>query len=176
MYYTEADISGKKRFKGGEAPSAKVYSYDDQEMIIGMIAVNVQLLVSLYSLDEQNCKDIINKFEMNFKDESKLNINVVVKNSFEDIKNFNLENKIVKIEILQDTKSSFSQKFGVLLKDDKYVNNMANGLFLIDKEGEIKYAEYFDSLDESQLDKLISIVKDVINFKPKGHVHENWMG
>jgi len=140
--YTNENIQGKRRVNGGEAPSARVYLDRSNQHIIGMMAVNVQLIVSLYSIEEENCKEIIVDLEEYFKDEKKLNLIFVVKNSFEVIEAFKIKNNIVRSIIVQDSKDDFGKKFGVMLNQDEFKEHMANGVFIIDKEAQIKYRNH----------------------------------
>ena len=61
--YTQESITGKQRKVGGEAPSSRVFTSETDEIIIGMMAANVQLLVSAFSLKDEKSKSIINTTE-----------------------------------------------------------------------------------------------------------------
>lgn len=176
MNYNCDELLGKQRKKGGEAPSARVYKSESEDMIIGMMAVNTQLLLSLYSLEDEDCVKIIQQFEEVFKDEKRLNPIVVVKDDFETIEQFKKDNNIERFLITRDSKGDFSKRFGVGLDDSKYPNKMASALFIIDKEAELKFVNYFNCVEKFELMKSIEIINEVINFKQKGHTHENWMG
>lgn len=175
MYKLE-ELTGKQRKVGAEAPSARVFAAQNDEMIIGMMAVNVQLLVSVFSLKDENSKMLINTLEEKFKTTKKLNLIVVVKNSFEDITTFQGINNITKIEIVQDSNGDFAKRFGVGLESKNFKENLGNAVFVVDKEAELKYANYPLTFEANQIDKIYDITMETVNFKQKGHSHENWMG
>lgn len=173
MKYTPSDVSGKQRIVKSEAPSVKVFVTDNTPSIIGMMAENVQLLVSIYTLEES--QDFL-VFLDNALEDEKLNFYVISKESFETIENFTCKNQFKKIQIAQDSKGDFAKKFGVGLEAEGFENNLAYGAFVIDKEGEFKYVSYFLKPSEKESSILVEKTKESINFKLKGHVHENWMG
>jgi thiol peroxidase len=175
MYKLE-ELTGKQRKVGGEAPSARVFAAQNDEMIIGMMAVNVQLLVSVFSLKDENSKIFINTLEEKFKTTKKLNLIILVKNSFEDITTFQETNNITKTEIAQDTNGDFAKRFGVDLESENYQENLGNAAFVIDKEAELKYVSYPLTFEANQIDEIYNITIQTVNFKEKGHSHENWMG
>jgi thiol peroxidase len=54
---------------------------------------------------------------------------------------------------------------------------IAKSIFIIDKEGLIKYKEIPSNIETSfDLEKFKTMLLEVVNFKQKGHTHENWMG
>ena len=54
---------------------------------------------------------------------------------------------------------------------------IANSIFIIDKEGLIKYKEIPSDLDDDfNIEQFDLSLNEVVNFKAKGHSHENWMG
>lgn len=69
--------------------------------------------------------------------------------------------------ILNDFKD-FSLKFGVNINEDM----IANSIFIIDKEGVMKYKEIPLDLE----DDFSFCLNEIVTFKPIGHTHENWMG
>ena len=174
--YTQESITGKQRKVGGEAPSSRVFTSLNDEIIIGMMATNVQLLVSVFSLQDEKSKAIVKTLESYFKDTKKLNFVVVVNNSFEEIENFKKENEITKAVITQDKNGDFAKRFGVGLEGDNFSENLANGTFIIDKEAELKGVSYFTGLNENELTTICELTMESVNYKEKGHSHENWMG
>lgn len=169
MSYTDDMRSGKQRKAGSEAPSIKVFTNTGETCIIGMIAQNVQLLVSVYTLEEQ--KDLLSKLEESFCEQKKLNLYVVTKESFNSIESFLNDNSFEKINILQDNSGDFGKKLGVTLDSI----HLANGAFVIDKEGKFTYVSYFTNTNDEKIEEIIEKTNETINFKPKGHAHENWM-
>jgi thiol peroxidase len=67
----------------------------------------------------------------------------------------------------------FCSKFGVLIDS----SICAKSAFIIDKEGEIVYIQIPEDIDnEFELEELDAQIQAAIDFKRKGHTHENWMG
>lgn len=157
--------------KGGEAPAAKVYDIGANEQIVGMIAVNIQLIVSLKSLEDSYCVEALKALDSAFANTQKLSLSVVV-GATEEIKAFAEQNQLQKAGLYSDKDGSFAKRFGVAFED----GNFCNAFFIVDKEGELKLAKYI-AKDETSLDiaDVIETTNDWINYKPKGHVHENWM-
>lgn len=146
-----------------EAPAAKVY-FENGDKVVGMIAVNVQLLI--YTDKLESIKGILSECENVFKQESKLTCIVVSSDSFDVIESFVSDNSIIKIEFYKDSQSQFKTRFKI--KDESI------GVFLVDKEGILEYVYYGDS---ASLDtkNIIQNAVELANRKQKGHTHENWM-
>jgi len=111
-----------------EAPAAKVY-FENGEKVIGMIAVNVQLLI--YTDKLESIKAVLSECEKAFKQESKLTCVVVSNDRFDVIENFAGDNSIIKVELYKDSQAQFKARFKIL--DDGL------GVFLVDKEGILEY-------------------------------------
>ncbi len=156
---------------GSEAPAVKVYDIQGEGQIIGMIAVNVQLLVYLNSLTDSLSASMVKALDEAFKDAKKLNIGVVVKEEA-SIATFVKEHTLASagFSLYADKDGSFAKKFRV-----ESGNSFCNAFFIVDKEGEIKLAYYSYNNDYVALDEIIGETKSWVAYKPKGHVHENWM-
>lgn len=157
--------------KGGEAPAAKVFDIGGNEQIVGMIAVNIQLIVSLKSLQDSYCMEALMALDRAFATTQKLSLSVVV-GANEEIKTFATQNQLQKVALYNDKADNFAKRFGVAFEDGSF----CNAFFVVDKEGELKLAKYI-AKEETVLDiaDVIETTNDWINYKPKGHVHENWM-
>ena len=54
---------------------------------------------------------------------------------------------------------------------------LAKSIFIIDKEGVIKYKQIPSNIETSfDLEEFKEKLSETVNFKQKGHSHENWMG
>lgn len=151
-----------------EAPAVRVKMLNDETKIIGMMAPKVQIMIAL-----PNIKDFNNGlFDalMKFKEQS---IMYIITSSDTAIINktnamFNLHKGFISNDFIE-----FSQKFGLSMSDEF----LAKGIFIIDKEGVFKYIEIPNNVEKNFDLKLFSAALDeTVNFKAKGHVHENWMG
>lgn len=172
--YQLSQVEGKKRKINGEAPSVKVCLNDSEESIIGMIAINVQLIISVYSLHEEAINDYLLFIDKELSSYKKLNFYIITKESFEDISSF--QQKLSKAIVLQDKENDFGKKFGVLLDNNRFKTNLAYSFCIIDKEGIIKYIEYPLEISHNICEELVTKTIQVVEFKQKGHIHENWMG
>jgi len=146
-----------------EAPAAKVY-FENGEKVVGMIAVNVQLLVYANGIDE--IQNMLLECETAFKKEAKLTFIAVCNDSLQDIESFVSENFLIKTEIYQDTQSQFQTRFKI--PDDGL------GVFLVDKEGILEYVYYGDKAS-MDIKTIVQNAIELANRKQKGHTHENWM-
>ncbi|QOG11276.1 hypothetical protein [Arcobacter sp. FWKO B] len=146
-----------------DAPAAKVY-FESGEKVVGMIAVNVQLLIYVDSID--SIKDSLCECENAFKHESKLSCVVVCNDELNAIESFATQNNLTKLEIYKDSQKQFQIRFKIT---DENI-----GVFLVDKEGILEYVYYGDS---ASLDtkNIIQNAVELANRKQKGHTHENWM-
>lgn len=172
--YQLSKLQGKKRTIKGEAPSARVFLSNSEETIIGMIAINVQLIISVYSLQETQINELLLFMDKELSAYKKLHFYIITKESFEEIASF--QKKLSKAIVLQDTLNDFGKKFGVLLDDSELTTNLAYSFCIIDKEGIIEYVEYPLEISKNLSLELVQKTIQAVNFKPKGHIHENWMG
>lgn len=150
----------KERKVGSEAPACRVTMLDGETRVIGMMAPKVQVMVTLANSFDLNAAllGILTKYK------ERANIYIISASE--------LDNEFDPAATSYDFKD-FTLKYGVNIDDAK----CAKSLFIIDKEGEILYKEVLATLmDEFELQKFESELEAAINFKKKGHVHENWMG
>jgi thioredoxin-dependent peroxiredoxin len=153
-------LGKKERKVGSEAPAVRVKMLNGETKVIGMMAENVQCMITLahsYDLNE-SLLNVINKHK------EKANIYVVSSSELETT----YDEAMSSIEF-----KDFSSKFGVNIDDD----TCAKSIFIINKDGEIEYKEVLaDLVSEFDLAKLDEELDAAIKFKKKGHTHENWMG
>jgi thiol peroxidase len=141
---------------------------DGESKVIGMMAPKIQVMITTPNIKDYNngLHDILKKFQ------SKILVYIITTSSKDDIKKvasvFNLDEGTVSNDF-----NKFSLKFGVNLNESL----VAKSLFIIDKEGVIKYKEIPSNAEyKLNLDEFETSLEEVINFKVKGHTHENWMG
>jgi len=161
-------LKAKDRKVESEAPAVKVKMLNNEEKVIGMMAPKIQIMISMPNIKDYNngLHDILKKFE------SKLLIYIITNNSIQECEKIKDAFNIDSAFISNDFKN-FSLKFGVNLNDDL----LAKSIFIIDKEGIIKYKEIPSNCEYSvDLDEFETKLEEVVNYKAKGHVHENWMG
>jgi thiol peroxidase len=166
---TLPQISKKRRIVGNEAPSIKIFTDTTTNIIAGMIAINVQLLMSTKDITDEAFIAMLTNLISSYDDNPKVNIVIIVNSSFDEIDNSKNNFECNNIVIAQDTNGDFAKKYG-----NSDSGDLLNTMFIVDKEGMLVYACY-DIYEESAFENGIKILTETINFKPKGHTHENWM-
>lgn len=168
-YKNETFILGKKdRALESEAPAVRVKMINGETKVIGMMAPKTQVMITLPCIKAYNnaLHNILNEFS------SKITTYIVTKSGDENIQKVKEVYEIEDDSISNDFKD-FSLKFGVNINDEL----IAKSIFIIDKEGVIKYKQIPSNIETSfDLDEFKASLEEVVNFKRKGHVHENWMG
>lgn len=168
-YKNKAYTLGKKdRNVEGEAPAVRVKMLNDEVKVIGLMAPAVQVMITLNDVNKYNA-DI---HEVITTTKRKVNAYIITTSSSEEIEDIAEKFALDKSFIANDFKD-FSLKFGVNIDDSM----VANSIFVIDKEGVIKYKEIpADLEDDFKIEDFSLTLNEVVNFKPTGHTHENWMG
>ena len=168
-YKNKAYTLGKKDRKiEGEAPAVRVKMANDETKVIGLMAPSVQVMISLNDVNKYNS----DMHEVITTTRRKVNAYIITPSDLEQIEDIAEKFALDKGFISNDFKD-FSLKFGVNI-DDMMV---ANSIFVIDKEGVIKYKEISADLeDDFKIEDFSITLNEVVNFKPTGHTHEKWMG
>lgn len=153
----------KKRLKGAEAPAVRLKNREG-EIIVGMMAVNNQLLISASALGET-----LSLIEETVNDLPRLEAYVISSFSMDEIEAFKKLHAFEKVEFISDQEKLFAKKYGAIDENE----NVTNAFFLIDREGVIQASEYF----EEKIDpaKVVNPTVLLAHEKKKGHSHENWM-
>jgi thiol peroxidase len=168
-YKNKAYTLGKKeRNIEGEAPAVRVKMADNETKVIGLMAPAVQVMITLNDVNKYN-SDL---HEVITTTKRKVNAYIITTSDMEQIEDVVEKFALDKGFISNDFKD-FSLKFGVNIDDSM----IANSIFVIDKEGVIKYKEIpADLEDDFKIEDFSITLNETVNFKPKGHTHENWMG
>jgi thioredoxin-dependent peroxiredoxin len=165
---TTYTLGKKDRVVEGEAPAVRVKMINDEVKVIGLMAPSVQVMITLNDISKYSSEldKIINTTKR------KVNAYIITSSNDKQIENMEEKFEIDKNFISKDFKD-FSLKFGVNIDDSM----IADSIFIIDKEGVIKYKEIPSDLDDDfNIEQFALTLNEVVNFKPKGHSHENWMG
>lgn len=156
----QKQLQKNERKIGSEAPAISLKMQSGEEKVIGMLATKVQVMITLpfHNSLSDALANIITKYQ------EKAFIYVI-------------SSEVLKKELnLGYTSVDFAElakKFGVYI-DEKLC---AKALFIINKEGQFVYKEITSDVEnEFDLETFESKLDEAINFKQKGHVHENWMG
>lgn len=162
------ELQKKIRKVGGEAPSVRLKVESGETKVVGMMADKIQVFITLANINDfnQGFKDIITEFE------NRTFFYIVTSSStskvFQTINKYDLDKGSISSEF-----SDFSMKFGVNIEDKM----VANSIFIINKDGEFTYIEIpLNISDKLDLDMFKVKLKEAVEFKKKGHTHENWMG
>lgn len=168
-YKNKAYTLGKKDRKiEGEAPAVRVKMANDETKVIGLMAPSVQVMITLNDVNKYNS----DMNEVITTTKRKVNAYIITTSDLEQIEDIAEKFALDKGFISNDFKD-FSLKFGVNIDDTM----VANSIFVIDKEGVIKYKEISADLeDDFKIEDFSITLNEVVNFKPTGHTHENWMG
>ena len=168
-YKNKSYALGKKDRKiEGEAPAVRVKMLDNETKVIGLMAPSVQVIITLNDVNKYNS----DMHEVITTTKRKVNAYIITTSDTEQMEDIAEKFAIDKGFISNDFKD-FSLKFGVNIDDSM----IANSIFVIDKEGVIKYKEIpADLEDEFKIEDFSITLNETVNFKPKGHTHENWMG
>ena len=153
-------LQKKDRRLGSEAPAVKVKMISGEQKVIGMMADKVQVMITL-PYANSFCSSL---YEILKKYKEKANIYLFSPESFI----YDVDDGFASMDF-----ESFSLKYGVYID----TTICAKSAFIIDKEGEIVYIEIPKNIGGIfDLDALDKEIQKAIDFKRKGHVHENWMG
>ena len=161
-------LGKKERNIEGEAPAVRVKMLNGETSVIGLMAPAVQVMITLNDVSKYTSA----LHEVITTTKRKVNAYIITTSSSEDMEKVAEEFTIDKGFISNDFKD-FSLKFGVNIDDSM----IANSIFVIDKEGIIKYKEIPTDLESDfNIEDFSLTLNETVNFKPKGHTHENWMG
>ena len=168
-YKKENYLLGKRERKlESEAPAVRVKMLIDETKVIGMMAPKIQIMISFPSINSYNngLHNILEEYK------TKIVVYTITNSNIASIKKVKNAYSIDEGFISNDFKN-FSLKFGVNINDEL----MAKSIFVIDKEGVIKYIEIPSDIESSfDLKTFKEKLEETVNFKQKGHSHENWMG
>lgn len=168
-YKKEVFTLGKKDRKiDSEAPAVRIKMVGGDTKVIGMMADKTQVMITLPCIKAYNngLHNILQEYA------SKSIVYIITKSSNENLEKVKSAYEIDDNHISNEFKD-FSLKFGVNMSDEL----LAKSIFIIDKEGVIKYKQIPSNIETSfDLEEFKNSLHEVVNFKQKGHTHENWMG
>jgi thiol peroxidase len=176
VHATPTALEGKEVNVGREAPSARITKLDGSKNVIGMIAPNTQLIISIPSLKTEVCSLGAKKFNELVKQFKKLDTIMVTTDDIEFVKEYVKNENINSAELVIDADLNFAKKYGLLIKEGKLKNRLARAVYIIDCEGLIAYKELVGEIvNEVNYDACVEAVHKILNKEKNGHTHENWM-
>ncbi|RXJ68551.1 hypothetical protein CRV08_06900 [Halarcobacter ebronensis] len=161
-------LGQKERKVETEAPAVRVEMLNNETKVIGMMAPKIQVLITLPCIKAYNnaLHNILQEYS------SKLVIYIITKSANENIEKIKAD-YLLDEGFISNNFKDFSLKFGVNIND----NLLAKSIFVVDKEGIIKYIQIPSNIETSfDLEEFKTELQKIVNFKQKGHTHENWMG
>jgi len=178
VHGTPTELMGKDVKVGGEAPAARITKLDGSKNVIGMIAPDAQLLISIPSLKTEVCSLGAKKFNELIAEYKKLSTIMITTDDIDFVKDFTQKEGIDNAEIVVDVDRNFAKKYGLLISEGKLKDKLARAVFVIDREGVLSYKEVVgEVVDEVDYESCIAAVKEASAIvKDGGHTHENWMG
>lgn len=166
----EVELLKKEKKVGSEAPAGRVKKRDGSESVIGMIAPTMQLLITIPTLNNPNIIQELKDMNEYLTKMKKLKAYIITTSN----ENLDLVSDLTNLEFVFDDSATLISSFGVKLAESEYKS--ANALFVVDKEGVIKYIEITkDIFDKLSSENLASAIDKILADRKKGHVHENWM-
>lgn len=165
---TSYTLGKKDRVIETEAPAVRIKMANNEVKVIGLMAPAIQVMITLNDISMYSSKihEVINSTKRN------IYAYIITTSNDEQIEDL-VENLALNKGFISNEFKDFSLKFGVNINDSMIVNS----IFVIDKEGVIKYKEIPADLDDDfNIEQFSISLNEVVNFKPKGHTHENWMG
>jgi thiol peroxidase len=153
------ELQKKQREVGSEAPAVKLKMLNNEEKVIGMMADKVQVIITLPFSHSLN--DEINNLIHRYRDKA----NVYLVSS--DFYSYKVNKNYSSMDF-----ETISLKFGVYIND----RICAKSIFIINKDGQIVYKDILQNIGSDFNTKVFEeALNHAINFKKKGHTHENWM-
>jgi thioredoxin-dependent peroxiredoxin len=169
IYKKETYTLGKKdRAIESEAPAVRITMLNDETKVIGMMADKTQIMITLPCIKAYNnsLHNILQEYS------SKSTVYIVTKSNDDNLEKVK-EDYDIDSGFISNEFKNFSLKFGVNIDDELF----AKSIFIIDKEGVIKYKQIPSNIESSfDLGEFKDKLHETVNFKQKGHTHENWMG
>ncbi len=171
-------LVGKEQRIGAEAPAVRVVDTNGQEIIVGMIADKPQIFIVVPSLKTEVCSMGAKRFnELLAEYKDKAIAYIVSTDDIEVTSSFESANCITNAKLITDKKLEFGAKYGVQIGEGILKDKLARAIFVVDKEGIIKYIEIVGEIvDESNYERAMEALAIVCKPPKKGaHHHENWM-
>lgn len=176
VHGTPTPLLGKKIAIGSEAPAARITQLDGTQNVIGMIAPTTQLLIAIPSLKTEVCSLGAKKFNEMVKQFKKLTTIMVTTDDRDFVSTYAKNENIENAQLVIDSNLHFAKKYGLQIAEGKLKDRLARAVFVIDRDGYVVYKEIVpEVVDEVDYEACLKAVKETVNYKHKGHEHENWM-
>ncbi|WP_333784965.1 thiol peroxidase [Thermocrinis sp.] len=156
-------LSGPTLEVGQRAPEAVVVTKDLQEKAIGGAKSIVQVIVTVPSLDTPVCETETKKFNELMAGMSGVDVTVVSMDLPFAQKRFCESFNIGNVTVASDFRYRDMEKYGVLISEGVLKGILARAIFVIDKEGIIRYVQLVPEItQEPNYEEVVQKVKELL--------------
>lgn len=159
---TEVELSGTQLNVGDKAPEVVIVGADLGDIEVGGAKDDVQLIISVPSLDTATCAAETRKFNVEVGALDICTTTVVSMDlPFASAKFCSTEG-IDNLEVGSDyVDKDFGKAYGVLMADNKLKGLLARTIFVVNRSGEITYKEIVPEVtDEPNYQAVLEAIKD----------------
>ncbi|WP_448583773.1 thiol peroxidase [Thermocrinis sp.] len=156
-------LSGPALEVGQRAPEAVVVTKDLQEKTVGGAKGIVQVIVTVPSLDTPVCETETKRFNELMAGMSGVDVTVISMDLPFAQKRFCESFNISNVTVASDFRYRDMEKYGVLISEGVLKGILARAVFVIDKEGTIRYIQLVPEItQEPSYEEVVQKVKELL--------------
>ncbi|MEA2091170.1 MAG: thiol peroxidase [Campylobacterota bacterium] len=159
---TNVNLAGNELNVGDKAPSVIAIGTDLSDVEIGGAKDNIQLVITVPSLDTDTCAAETRRFNQDVNNLDICETTVVSMDLPFASQRFCTTEGIANLTVASDyIDKEVSKAFGVLMNDNKLKGLSARSVFVIDRNGEIVYKEIVEDVtDEPNYEAALDAIKE----------------
>ncbi len=159
---TTVNLAGNELNVGDKAPSVVAIGTDLSDVEIGGAKDNIQLIITVPSLDTDTCAAETRRFNQEVNDLDICETTVVSMDLPFASQRFCTTEGISNLTVTSDyIDKDVSKAFGVLMADNKLKGLSARAVFVIDRNGEVVYKEIVPEVtDEPNYEAALEAIKE----------------
>jgi thiol peroxidase len=159
---TTVNLAGNELNVGDKAPSVIATGTDLSDIEIGGAKDNIQLIITVPSLDTDTCAAETRRFNQAVNDLDICETTVISMDLPFAAERFCTTEGIANLTVASDyIDKDVSKAFGVLMKDNKLKGLSARAVFVIDRSGEVVYKEIVPEVtDEPNYEAALDAIKE----------------
>ncbi len=159
---TNVNLAGTQLNVGDKAPSVIATGTDLSDVEIGGAKDNIQLIITVPSLDTDTCAAETRRFNQEVNDLDICETTVVSMDLPFAADRFCTTEGIANLTVASDyIDKDVSKAFGILMDDNKLKGLSARAVFVIDRSGEIVYKEIVPEVtDEPNYEAALEAIKE----------------
>lgn len=159
---TTVNLAGNELNVGDKAPSVIAIGTDLSDVEIGGAKDNIQLIITVPSLDTDTCAAETRRFNQEIDDLDICETTVVSMDLPFASQRFCTTEGIANLTVTSDyIDKEVSKAFGVLMDDNKLKGLSARAVFVVDRNGEIVYKEIVSEVtDEPNYQAALEAIKE----------------